>query len=62
VLRVTYKEDPSGEWARLEVGGAVVYEGHSVPEFAWVQALRLTGATVDEPAGHFDDAGEWQDG
>jgi len=39
-MRVLYQSHDEDHWARLTVDDEVVYEGHGIPHFIWLDVLR----------------------
>ena len=42
------ENDYEGEWHKLFRNGILIYEGHSIPDFIWVEELRHLGHEVEE--------------
>ena len=46
--RIELRKWTSGDWVQMIINHRVVYEGHSIPDFIWLDVLADTGFEVLE--------------
>lgn len=52
---ITFRDWSSGDWSELCLGDTEIHQGHSIPDFVWLQLLRDLGFTVIEELVEEDD-------